>query len=333
MLDETTPAPYTHATPAKHLLATLNIKASEPREETPLPSVKVISPSASLMKKQQLHDQKTQTPADDTLDSSCSGASQSSSEPECPSTIAECDCLSEYCESQDGRGESVISAYPSDLGTLDGCSDSRKKEFDCSEASSAHLDLDSLLVCAEGVEQVTLESSELSANHLLPPGEALAPSDLHLFMNANLNSLLPPSGGQSHLSFAEDDLKEPLGFVHLPPQAQQQNLTHLEADDSDFSAQTSSFCGKLELLGDVPTFVHSGASLHEAAVEAFKCKVGEPCWDELRKPLTDLLLKFYNNEDQGEEFVEALSCVLRILCQWQLFGKINAQNLLNFLID
>ena len=28
-----------------------------------------------------------------------------------------------------------------------------------------------------------------------------------------------------------------------------------------------------------------------------------PCWDDLRKPLVDLLLKFYNGEDQGHEFV------------------------------
>ena len=41
-----------------------------------------------------------------------------------------------------------------------------------------------------------------------------------------------------------------------------------------------------------------------------------PHWDDLRKPLVDLLLKFYNGEDQGKEFVDALRPVIRVLIRW-----------------
>jgi len=58
-----------------------------------------------------------------------------------------------------------------------------------------------------------------------------------------------------------------------------------------------------------------------------------PCWDELKKPLIELLLKYYNGEDQGSDFVDSISAVLRVLCKWRAHGAINAQSLLNFLID
>ena len=58
-----------------------------------------------------------------------------------------------------------------------------------------------------------------------------------------------------------------------------------------------------------------------------------PSWDELKKPLVDLLLKFYNAEDQGSEFVRSLSGIIKVLCRWQLIGPINTQSLLNFIID
>lgn len=39
----------------------------------------------------------------------------------------------------------------------------------------------------------------------------------------------------------------------------------------------------------------------------------EPSWDDLKKPLVELILKFYNGEDSGNEFVDALSSVVRVL--------------------
>ena len=51
--------------------------------------------------------------------------------------------------------------------------------------------------------------------------------------------------------------------------------------------------------------------------------VQEPSWDDLKKPLIELLLKFYNGEDQGNDFVNALSSVIRVLVRWQMYGPIN----------
>ena len=31
--------------------------------------------------------------------------------------------------------------------------------------------------------------------------------------------------------------------------------------------------------------------------------VDPPCWSDLKRPLVDLMLKFYNGEDSGSEFV------------------------------
>ena len=59
-------------------------------------------------------------------------------------------------------------------------------------------------------------------------------------------------------------------------------------------------------------------------------------WEELRKPLVELLLKFYNSEDHGIGYCEALSAVLRVLCRWRSFGlsePLHPQHLLNFFID
>ena len=61
--------------------------------------------------------------------------------------------------------------------------------------------------------------------------------------------------------------------------------------------------------------------------------VQEPSWEDLKKPLIELLLKFYNGEDQGNDFVNALSSVIRVLVRWQIYGPINTQSLLNFVID
>jgi len=49
--------------------------------------------------------------------------------------------------------------------------------------------------------------------------------------------------------------------------------------------------------------------------------------------MVELLLKYYNGEDQGHEFVESLSATLKVLCRWRFCGKINPQSLLNFVID
>ena len=51
--------------------------------------------------------------------------------------------------------------------------------------------------------------------------------------------------------------------------------------------------------------------------------VQEPSWDDLKKPLIELLLKFYNGEDQGNDFVNSLSTVIRVLVRWQMYGPIN----------
>lgn len=46
-----------------------------------------------------------------------------------------------------------------------------------------------------------------------------------------------------------------------------------------------------------------------------------------------MLLKYYNGEDQGQEFVNALTDVIRLLSRWRVQGPINTQSLLNFVID
>ena len=51
--------------------------------------------------------------------------------------------------------------------------------------------------------------------------------------------------------------------------------------------------------------------------------VQEPSWDDLKKPLIELILKFYNGEDQGNDFVNSLSTVIRVLVRWQMYGPIN----------
>lgn len=56
-------------------------------------------------------------------------------------------------------------------------------------------------------------------------------------------------------------------------------------------------------------------------------------WEELKKPLVDLLLKFYNGEDTGSDFVQSLRSVIEVLTKWRLQGVINTQSLLNFTID
>ena len=63
------------------------------------------------------------------------------------------------------------------------------------------------------------------------------------------------------------------------------------------------------------------------------CSFEPPSWDELKKPMVELLLKYYNGEDQGSDFCSSISAVLRVLCRWNNFGQINPQSLLNFIID
>ena len=50
------------------------------------------------------------------------------------------------------------------------------------------------------------------------------------------------------------------------------------------------------------------------------CCFEPPSWDELKKPMVELLLKYYNGEDQGSDFCSAISAVLRVLCRWNNFG-------------
>lgn len=58
-----------------------------------------------------------------------------------------------------------------------------------------------------------------------------------------------------------------------------------------------------------------------------------PSWEELKSPLVELLLKFYNAEDYGQEFVFALRNVVQVLHGWRQYGEIDAQNLQNFFIE
>jgi len=58
-----------------------------------------------------------------------------------------------------------------------------------------------------------------------------------------------------------------------------------------------------------------------------------PEWEELKGPLIELLLKYYNNEEGNVELVGCIAQVIEIFCKWEHFGKINSQSLLNFLID
>jgi len=58
-----------------------------------------------------------------------------------------------------------------------------------------------------------------------------------------------------------------------------------------------------------------------------------PEWEELKQPLIELLLKYYNNEEGNVELVGCIAQVIEIFCKWQQFGMINSQSLLNFMID
>jgi len=61
--------------------------------------------------------------------------------------------------------------------------------------------------------------------------------------------------------------------------------------------------------------------------------LASPCWEELKDPLVELLLKFYNAEDHGNDFVHALRTVIEILHSWRMHGAIDGQSLLNFFVD
>ena len=58
-----------------------------------------------------------------------------------------------------------------------------------------------------------------------------------------------------------------------------------------------------------------------------------PQWDELKQPVVELLLKYYNSEEGNIDLIDSISGVLEVLIKWQQFGVINAQSLLNFMID
>ena len=49
-----------------------------------------------------------------------------------------------------------------------------------------------------------------------------------------------------------------------------------------------------------------------------------PSWDDLKNPLVELLLKFYNAEDFGQDFVFALRHVIKVLYGWRQYGDIDA---------
>ena len=58
-----------------------------------------------------------------------------------------------------------------------------------------------------------------------------------------------------------------------------------------------------------------------------------PSWEDLKAPLVELLLKYYNAEDFGQEYVFALRNVIQVLQGWKQYGEIDAQNLQNFFIE
>ena len=39
-------------------------------------------------------------------------------------------------------------------------------------------------------------------------------------------------------------------------------------------------------------------------------------WEELRNPLVELLLCFYNDEDHGHPFVDKMTAIFEVLCRW-----------------
>ena len=49
--------------------------------------------------------------------------------------------------------------------------------------------------------------------------------------------------------------------------------------------------------------------------------------------MVELLLKYYNSEEGNIDLIDSISGVLEVLIKWQQFGVINAQSLLNFMID
>lgn len=63
--------------------------------------------------------------------------------------------------------------------------------------------------------------------------------------------------------------------------------------------------------------------LHEESILSEDQDDEEPIefdWEELRSPMIELLLCFYNNEDHGEEFIDKMAAIFEVLCRWQLFG-------------
>lgn len=56
--------------------------------------------------------------------------------------------------------------------------------------------------------------------------------------------------------------------------------------------------------------------------------------DEFHDTFSDLLLRFYNCEDQASpEFVGNLTRSVQILSQWERLGGVNTKALLNYIID
>ena len=41
-----------------------------------------------------------------------------------------------------------------------------------------------------------------------------------------------------------------------------------------------------------------------------------PAWEELKQPMVELLLKYYNNEESDVDLIGAVAQVMEIFCKW-----------------
>jgi hypothetical protein len=57
-------------------------------------------------------------------------------------------------------------------------------------------------------------------------------------------------------------------------------------------------------------------------------------WEDLKQPMLDLMLLFYNREDlTPATLIDGLTPVLDTLYDWKLAGDLTAQSILNFMVD